>query len=238
MKKIILLICFTIIMTLPVNKVNAMVDNNSETGLSKIEDKENKTSNDNTHLNDFKIDFNPIQPQRYFTTQMEVNPVKQDRNYYCGYAAVKAIIHYLNGSSKTQYEYASELGHPNSAVSLSEMVTLLNRYTSKNYTTKIGNQFTLSSFVSTIENSVTKNMPVVVFATTDTLAMYNGKKLYHYIVATGYTMSMVDEYNRRIIYIDSWSADYGSGDTFGKHVDTKENVFGTFKTDTVASLAF
>lgn len=236
MKKITLLICFTFFITISINKVDAMIDINSETGITKIEENRQINTYNSNNLDNSKIE--PIYPKRYFTTQMEVAPVLQDRNYYCGYAAVKAIIQYLNGTSKTQYEYASELGHPNSATTLTEMVTLLNRHTNKTYKTKVGNQFTLDSFVSTIENSIDKNMPVVVFATTDTLAMYNGKKLYHYIVATGYTMSMVEEYNRKIIYIDSWSANYGAGDTFGKHIDSKENVFSTFKTDTVASIAY
>lgn len=45
--------------------------------------------------------FTPIVNARYFTDDMDVTLFLQDRNYYCGYAATKEVMHYLNGTSKS-----------------------------------------------------------------------------------------------------------------------------------------
>ena len=249
MKKFILpIICIGALAFMPNLNAESVIDPNSETGLNKYVETSGQEQITPGHLDisdtiqigqEIKpLAYNPgIQPN-YFTSQMYVTPIQQDTTYYCGYAAVEEIVTYLNGSSNSQYSYASELGHPTSAVNLSEIIYLLNKYTDKTYQSIAGQNVTLSSFVTMIENSVTNDKPVVVFATTTPLAMYNGKTLYHYIVATGYTLSAVEEWNRRIFYVDSWYQNYGNGSVFGTHLDTKQNVYATFSGDTVQSLAY
>ena len=171
--------------------------------------------------------FTPIVNARYFTDDMDVTPFLQDRSNYCGYAATKEVIHYLNGTSKSQLEYATEMGTPNSAAYYGSMKNLINSYTGKNYTTIDGYYLDEEELIAMVENAYTKNMLMILTTSTEFLHMCNGEPLVHYIVVTGYTISLDDEWNRRIFYVDSWSRDYGNGNTFGKHLDTSENIYNS-----------
>lgn len=176
---------------------------------------------------DKELEENSGAQSRYFTSELNVTPFKQDKNYYCGYAATKEVIHYLNGSSESQSYYANYMGNPESSAVVYKIANTLTALTPKSYSYKLGSNYNKSSFVSLIENSVANNKPVVLHAITTPLAMYRGNKLYHYLVATGYTISGDENWNRRIIYVDSWDRDYGSGTVYGKHVDLSQSVLDT-----------
>ncbi len=185
---------------------------------------QNGTPFTDEYLNRTKIK-STVPSRRYFTNKLEVTPFLQDRNYFCGYAAVKEVIHYINGSSKSQLEYANEMGNPESSAIVYKVRNILNRYTNKGYEYILGTSISQDQFKTMIENNVANNKPTVLHALTNTLAMYNGYTARHYIVATGNTIS--GSYPYSVFYVDSFSKDYGAGNTFGEHLDTIENVFGS-----------
>lgn len=162
---------------------------------------------------------------RYFTNKLYVTPFKQDKNYYCGYAATKEVIHYINGSSKSQAQYEADMGTVGQGAYVYKITNTLNKETNKNYIYKLGTNFSQEKFKNLIEDEVQAGKPVILHAQTKSLYLYNGNNFGHYVVATGNTISSTYPYS--IVYIDSWSHDYGRGSTFGEHVDKIENVFNS-----------
>lgn len=60
-----------------------------------------------------------------------VTPFKQETNYWCGPATTKQVLHYLNGSSKTQTYYAKELGTTRDGTDFSLVDDVLNDHQSE-----------------------------------------------------------------------------------------------------------
>lgn len=182
--------------------------------------------------------YKEVQP-RYFTSEMSVPAIQQINGYYCGYAAVQEILTYFLGAKNapTQQQLGQEAGTPDSALYISTMVTLLNNHVNKGYYETFAGNWSLDEFVSKVQLSVQNNKPMVIMAATWPLTMYNGSKnKTHYLVITGYTRSADENWNNRIIYVDSYYIDYGVGSVFGKHVETKEKMWQTFYGDKVNSI--
>lgn len=188
------------------------------------------------------FDRSPIQP-RYFTSEMNVTPIKQINSIYCGYAASEEVIRYFNNidgyydGSASQEALANEANSAGSALHISKMVTLINNHTNRGYYETYAGNWSLDTFVSKVQASVQANKPMIIMASTWPLSMYNNSKnKTHYLVITGYTRSADENWNNRIIYIDSYYVDYGAGNVFGKHVEPKENMWKTFYGDKVNSI--
>ena len=245
MKKLFILVfSMTVLAFIPKLNAETYTEYDEITGLSKekvvegdempghiTEEEKNFENYINATLN------NTLQP-RYFTTQMNVTPIKQVRDNYCGYAAVEEILTYLNKSSMSQEQMAASLGRTGLALGINDMTNILNNNTNKNYILRTIGNISEELLINTIKVAIYKNKPIVVMASTKSLELYkNQKNLIHYIVLTGYTRSADSNWNERVIYVDSWD-NYGKGDTFGTHVDTRQNIIGTIKGDTSPNVVF
>ncbi|WP_374722718.1 C39 family peptidase [Peribacillus tepidiphilus] len=63
---------------------------------------------------------------------LSVPSFKQETNYWCGPATTKQVLHYLTGSSKSQSDYASDLGTTTVGTDFTRIDDVLNKYQSKN----------------------------------------------------------------------------------------------------------
>ncbi|TVX88093.1 C39 family peptidase [Paenibacillus agilis] len=62
------------------------------------------------------------------TRTISVTHFKQETGYWCGPATVKQVLHFLNGSSKTQGDYAKELGTTTAGTDFSLIDDILNKH--------------------------------------------------------------------------------------------------------------
>ncbi|WP_346428438.1 C39 family peptidase [Brevibacillus halotolerans] len=87
---------------------------------------------------------------------------EQETSYWCGPATVKQVLHYINGSSKSQKSYAKELGTTTDGTDFSLIDDVLNDNQSKNkyvYTTHDSDQ--KYKFLDKIEYGIEHDYPVV-----------------------------------------------------------------------------
>ena len=132
-------------------------------------------------------------------------------------ATLKEVIHFMNGSSKTQSEYAKELGTDSNGTYVYKFRDVINKYVNQKYNYVLGSTRTKEQFKTMLENSVDTKKPLVM----------HGHQTGHYIVATGNTVSSTAPY--QVFYVDSNKSDYGRGSVFGVHLDSLDNVFNTVK---------
>ena len=147
---------------------------------------------------------------------------KQETSYYCGPASVKQAIQWINGSSASQSTYASAMGTNSDSGTI---VYNLTRYGLNAYQSKYDYGFTQVSTMrdewrlwEIVQNNILyEKLPVIAHAILDDLYMYNGVKGGHYITITGYYDDYLGAEYNTFEYVDSYSANYGRGDTFGVH---------------------
>ncbi len=163
----------------------------------------------------------------YFTHALSVTPFAQEKNNYCGPATLKEVIHFMNGTSKTQSDYAKELGTDSNGTYVYKFRDVINKYVNQKYNYVLGSTRTKEQFKTMLENSVDTKKPLVMHTMTRTLYLYNGHQTGHYIVATGNTVSSTAPY--QVFYVDSNKSDYGRGSVFGVHLDSLDNVFNSVK---------
>jgi len=63
---------------------------------------------------------------------ISVTGFEQERNYWCGPATTKQVLHFLNGSSQTQTYYAGKLGTTTDGTDFSLIDDVLNNHQTKN----------------------------------------------------------------------------------------------------------
>ncbi len=163
----------------------------------------------------------------YFTNELNVTAYKQEKSYGCGYASVKEVLQNINGTSKSQSQYESEMGNAGSSAVVYKIRNILNNYISgAKYTYTLGNTYSLDSFKSMVVNSITNKRPVIMHSISNSLPLYkrSSAKVYHYYVIDGYSYNAfgAGEY---MFYVDSFSRDFGDGNTFGKHRATGKEAF-------------
>lgn len=187
---------------------------------------EEKISNDENLNKDIPTPF-------YFTNELNVTAYKQEKTYGCGYASVKEVLQNINGTSKSQSQYESEMGNAGSSAIVYKVRNILNKYISgAKYTYNTGNTYSLDSFKSLIVNSITNKRPVIMHSISNSLPLYkkSSAKVYHYYVIDGYSYnaSGAGDY---MFYVDSFSGNFGDGNTFGKHRATGEEAFASVNID-------
>ena len=161
----------------------------------------------------------------YTNRTLNVPTYQQETNYWCGPAAVKETLQFLNGSSLTQGQYANNMG-TNSSIGtyVYKIRDELNSRQSKHYyqyeDINSETRFT-QILIATVMNSDV-GVPFILHAVTGSLYRYNGNSLNHYLVVNGGDMA-----NQKVTYVDSWAADYGRGTTLGRYTDSRTNVANT-----------
>lgn len=182
---------------------------------------------DDLHLNE------NVPMPTYFTAQLNVPTFKQEENYYCGYASVKEVLQHINGTSKSQSTYASEMGTSGSSAVVYKIKNLLNNYiSSPKYTYSLGRNYTLDTFKSLVENNIANNRPIIMHAKANYLTLYQNASfdIWHYYVIDGHTITGNEDNVKYIYYVDSWEANYGSGNTLGSHQDLTINALNSVQT--------
>ena len=177
------------------------------------------------------IDPGSIATPNYFVNKLSITPYQQSNYYYCGPANVKMIVQYLNGTSAPQSTYASYMNTDSQGQSYVYQVTnALNYYTSKTYNYVQGQTYNSNTFATQVQSNIQANKPIVLHAWTQSLYMYNGVGIGHYLTVNGYTYSASFGSNpgiANIYYVDPYYVDYGNGSVYGEHMDTTSNVFNT-----------
>lgn len=93
--------------------------------------------------------------------QLAVTVFKQANSYYCGPATVKEVLNYMLGTSKTQDQYASDLGTTTDGTTMTNIPDVLNKYQSSCYYiyTEISS---MSEWSSDVSFDINLNHPVVI----------------------------------------------------------------------------
>lgn len=161
----------------------------------------------------------------YNDRTLNVPTYQQERNHWCGPAAVKETLQFLNGSSLTQAQYASNMQtDADGSTIVYKLTNELNRrqsrhtYQYEDVTSE--SRFTQILIADVMDSDV--GVPFILHALTGSLYRYNGNTLRHYLVVNGGNMPQ-----QKVTYVDSWNADYGRGTTLGRYTDTRSNVANT-----------
>ena len=160
----------------------------------------------------------------YTSRTLGVPTYQQEQNYYCGPASVKETLHFINGSSLSQSQYASDMGTNTSGTYVYQIRNELNNKQSA-HTYTYEDISTVSRFNQIVIADILDSdvgVPFIIHALTGSLYMYNGTTIHHYLVVNG-----ANQTTQKVTYIDSWAYDYGRGTTLGQHTDTRSNVANT-----------
>lgn len=161
----------------------------------------------------------------YNSRTLNVPTYEQEKYYWCGPAAIKETLQFLNGSSLSQTEYANHMETDiDGSTWVYKLTNELNSQQSRhNYQFEdisTVNRFREILIADVMDSEV--GVPFILHALTGTLYTYNNTTLHHYIVVIGGDMP-----NQTVTYVDSYSNDYGRGTTLGRHTDTLNAVAST-----------
>lgn len=161
----------------------------------------------------------------YNERTLNVPTYQQEKNHWCGPAAVKEVLQFLNGSSLSQSQYASNMQtDADGSTIVYKLTNELNRRQSKHQyqyeDISSETRFNQILIADVMDSDV--GVPFVLHALTGSLYKYNGNTLRHYLVVNGGNMPQ-----QKVTYVDSWGADYGRGTTLGRYTDTRSNVANT-----------
>lgn len=160
----------------------------------------------------------------YDKKTLGVKAVKQETNYYCGPAAVKEVLQFINGESLSQYTYANNMQTDSSGTYVYRVTNELN-YRQSRHQYRHQTDLSYDQFVKIIISDILDSdvgVPFILHARTASLYMYNNSDIRHYLVVSGGNMI-----TKKGTYIDSWDKDYGRGTVFGKHTDSYLNLYNT-----------
>lgn len=161
----------------------------------------------------------------YTSRTLNVPTYQQETNFWCGPASVKETLQFLNGSSLSQSQYASnmETNSSDGTIVWKLRNELNNRQSKHSYIYEdisSVSRFNEILIADVLDSDV--GVPFILHALTGSLYLYNGNTLYHYLVVNG-----GDQSKQQVTYVDSWGQDYGRGTTLGRHTDTRANVANT-----------
>lgn len=126
----------------------------------------------------------PFSVNSDFDIKFNMNCSIQTNNYYCGPATVKNVLHYINGNSKTQKQYATMLKTVEDGTDMSLISDVLNAEQNKHKYVykKISN---LSDWKDRVQKDTKQNVPVVMDIAANTENWFydtNG----HFLCTAGY----------------------------------------------------
>lgn len=118
-----------------------------------------------------------VQP-RYFVNKLNVQSFQQQNQSYCGPANVKQVLHYINKTSLSQSQYASDMTDSASGqfAYVYQIKNTLNKYLASNdkYNYIPRSELTPAQFYNLINRNINNDRPLILHANTTSLYMYNG----------------------------------------------------------------
>ncbi len=158
--------------------------------------------------------------QTYYSIGADYPIYHQELNYYCGPAVVKQAIQWITGSSNSQSYYANQMGTNENDGTIVYNLTVNGINANQNtwvygytYVPNLDSREALWNIV--VQNITVDHIPVIVHASLEDLYMYNGQPGGHYITLVAYTVDHLSDYYNIFHYVDTFSANYGFGNTFG-----------------------
>ncbi len=100
-------------------------------------------------------------PNTMYNT-ISVPSFRQETDWYCGPATVKQVVHYINGSSKSQDDYASMLKTTSSGTDMTAIPGVLKKETGYNYIYKEGATKNYSDWLYQLQRSVDVSRPAII----------------------------------------------------------------------------
>lgn len=85
---------------------------------------------------------------------------KQQNGYYCGPATVKQVLHYINGVSQSQDDYAAELGTTSAGTDMTRIPGVLNSHIS-GYEYAYDDIGTAATWLNIVRTSLYNNKPAI-----------------------------------------------------------------------------
>lgn len=174
---------------------------------------------------------NGISPQYYTdqTVKLAIPSYKQEKSYWCGPANIKQVLQFINGTSKSQSEYAKETKTEENGSAYVYLVrNVLNKYTKSGYYSYVlGTNYDETGFRALVKENVHANKPIILHAKTGSLEKYNGNDFGHYLTVGGLSETDHPLIPKSIVYFDTYSNNFGKGNTFGEQKVDLSDVFGT-----------
>lgn len=138
---------------------------------------------------------------------------EQINGYYCGPATLKQVIHFINGSSLSQSQYATKLGTTTAGTDMTVIRTVLNEEISGlSY-----KYYTFSSFDSwfiRVRASIDYNFPAILDIDTRHVSAFPYNSSGHYVNVSGYDVyrdMQGPEYDTHLVRItDPWGPGLGN----------------------------
>lgn len=130
----------------------------TEEDLRKIEEKDRMARELCERERAFRSNINSI--SRVGSVKLEVEPLKQERDYWCGPATVQIVAKYLTGHPSNQSDYANWLGTTNQGTDFSRVANYLINNVNRAYvlgSSDIG----LNAWAERVYSSLRSNLPVV-----------------------------------------------------------------------------
>ncbi|SCW77139.1 Peptidase_C39 like family protein [Paenibacillus tianmuensis] len=121
--------------------------------------------------------------------EIAVPSFKQETSYWCGPATTKQVLHFFNGSSLSQQDYAKQLGTTKDGTDFSKVDDVLNANQSKTtYIYKSFNDNEFSDWKNTLEIDINASYPTVLDLkiTPQNMPKYTAEVEGHILNASGY----------------------------------------------------
>lgn len=109
------------------------------------------------------VEIESIDSSSYYKS-LTVPLYKQDNGHYCGPATVKQTLHYINGTSKNQSDYAKLLGTTIAGSSFDAILNVVNANNSKHAykLSSVNTSLSFSTWLSYVQSSLTKGRPCII----------------------------------------------------------------------------
>lgn len=120
------------------------------------------------------------------TNTIPVTPFLQENGYYCGPATVKQVVHYMNGSSKSQINYASLLGTTTAGTDMTKMPAVLKSETNNGYIYSTIRDY--KDWQRMVTDSIKYKMPAILDIDTRGISAFPYTTTGHYVNVSGYKL--------------------------------------------------
>jgi len=140
---------------------------------------------------------------------INVQAFLQQRNYYCGPATVKQVVHYVNGSSETQAYYANQLGTTNAGTDMTRIAGVINAAIGENYYVydQIDSE---DEWIRELELSIYYERPAILDINTTGISAFPYTTEGHFVNLSGFDYSPLDGVPDQFRITDCAAAGYGN----------------------------